>query len=140
MTWESFKELFKKEYCTTRDQRLLEQEFLTLRKGDKTINEYARLFMEKLRFCSHLCRTEEARVSRYVLGLPAEYRGFCRRSKTLAEAIEESKSVDDDLKVKNRKENNSGFKRESEGSLGSSKKFKSESSNSRDEKSLNWCD
>ena len=61
-------------------------------------------------------------------------------SKTLAEAIEESKSVDDDLKVKNRKENNSGFKRESEGSSGSSKKFKSESSYSKDEKSLNWCD
>ena len=118
MTWESFKELYKKEYCTTRDQRLLEQEFLTLKKGDKTINEYARLFMEKLRFCGHLCRDEEARVSRYVLGLPAEYRGFCRRTKTLAEAIEESKSVDDDLKSRVRKDGNTGFKRRSEGSSG----------------------
>ena len=112
-----------------------------LKKGDKTINEYARLFMEKLRLCGHLCRNEEARVSRYVLGLPAEYRGFCRKSKTLAEAIEESKSVDDDMKAKTRKKSNSGFKRKSDGSSGSSKKFKSGSSKNGDEKKMaSWCD
>ena len=69
--------------------------------------------MEKLRFCGHLCRDEEVHVSRYVSGLPAEYRGFCQRSKTLAEAIEESKSIDDDLKFKAQREGNTGFKKNS---------------------------
>ena len=64
-------------------------------------------------------------MSRYVLGLPAKYRGFSRRSRTLSEAIEESKSVDDDLKSRVRKENNSGFKRKTDGSSGSHKKHRS---------------
>jgi len=48
MTWVSFSKLFESKYCTPRDKIVMEREFLTLRKGEKTIEDYVTAFYEKL--------------------------------------------------------------------------------------------
>nr|XP_043615853.1 uncharacterized protein LOC122587752 [Erigeron canadensis] len=140
MTWQSFVGLFEREYCTARDLEVLEQSFLTLKKGDKSVEEYAKLFIEKMTFCPHLCATEAATVTRFVNGLPAEYRGFCKGKTTLSLAVDEAKRVEYDLGSKVRKDGNSGFKRSNDRSSGSNKRFKGNSSNSNNYKQLgSWC-
>ena len=98
MTWESFVALFEREYCSDRDKRVLEEEFIALRKGSDSMKVYNRLFIEKLRFCKHLCRGELGEVNRYVKGLPAEYRTVVRTQTTLRKAMEMAESFEDDLK------------------------------------------
>nr|XP_043615867.1 uncharacterized protein LOC122587766 [Erigeron canadensis] len=140
MTWQSFVGLFEREYCTARDLEVLEQSFLTLKKGDNSVEEYAKLFTEKMTFCPHLCATEAATVTRFVNGLLAEYRGFCRGKTTLSLAVDEAKRVEYDLGSKVRKDGNSGFKRSNDRSSGSNKRFKGNSSNSNNDKQLgSWC-
>ena len=145
MTWESFVGLFLKEYCTDRDLRVLEDEFLGLSKGDKTIKEYNRLFSEKLSFCKHLCREDAAQINRYAAGLPAEYRTVVRAQPTLRKAMEMAESFEEDLKDSKRvrKDNTSGYKKKYDGSSGSgsSKRFKGGSSKSYNQKQSDpWCD
>ena len=99
MPWTTFKEKFLEEYCGTREKRLLEKEFLSLKKGDKTMSEYARSFMEKLKFVGHLVPTEVDKIAAYTDGIPISYRASCRHHDTLADAIKESKRIDDDYKA-----------------------------------------
>jgi len=145
MPWGTFKEKFLEEYCGTREKRLMEKEFLTLKKGDKGMAEYARSFMEKLKFVGHLVPNEEAKIAAYVDGLPANYRGLCRQHTTLANAIKESKRIEDDFKVDRAAGRNddkkSGFKRKNEEDADISKKFKSSSSSEgkEDRKTSQWC-
>nr|XP_043625540.1 uncharacterized protein LOC122596965 [Erigeron canadensis] len=92
-------------------------------------------------FCPHLCGTEAATVTRFVNGLPAEYRGFCRSKTTLSLAVDEAKRVEYDLGSRVRKDGNSGFKRSNDRSSGSNKRFKGNSSNSSNDKRIGtWCD
>lgn len=123
MTWDTFREKFLYEYCGTREKRLLEKEFLTLKISDKGVSEYDRSFMEKLKFVGHLVPTEEAKVAAYVDGLPTSYKGVCRHHDTLAAAIKESKRMEDDHKsdkvVSKVDDKKIGFKRKSDGSSNS---------------------
>jgi len=119
----------------------MEREFLTLRKGDKTIEEYVTAFYEKLQFCGHLCPDEATTVTRFIGGLPADYRGLCRTKITMNEVIDEAKHIEDDMKYKAKKDGNAGSKRKFNGTTGSDKKFKGSSSNKggNGQKGAPWC-
>ena len=99
ITWESFEELFKKKCYTTCDQRLLERELLTLKKVDKAINEYARLFVEELRFVAIYAEMRRLEWAVMSLIYQLSVMDFVGEAELWAETIEESKSVDDDLKI-----------------------------------------
>nr|XP_043619736.1 uncharacterized protein LOC122591537 [Erigeron canadensis] len=125
LTWESFVELFKKEFCTEWELQALESEFL-----------------EKLRFCKHLYPNDSSQVNRYVTGLPADYRPVIRMQPTLRKAVDLAKSIEHDMRYKGRKDTSSGFKKKFDGASrsGSSKKHKGGSSRENDTKQAgNWC-
>jgi len=141
MTWNSFFKLFEAKYCTPRDKIVMEREFLTLKKGDKLVEDYVTAFYEKLQFCAHLCPDELTIITRFIGGLPAEYRGLCRTKTTMNDVIDEAKHIEDDLKLKGKKEGNSEWKRKNEEDTGSSKKPKNGSSyeGKEDKKASKWC-
>jgi len=141
MTWSSFSKLFEAKYCTPRDKIVLEREFLTLKKGDKSVEEYVTAFHEKLQFCVHLCPDDATTITRFIGGLPAEYRGLCRTKTTMNDVIDEAKHIEDDLRIKEKKEGSSGVKRKSEEDLNLSKKFRSDSNyEGKDDKKVGkWC-
>lgn len=64
-------------------------------------------------------------VTRYVEGLPSDYRSTVRRSTNLNAAMIEACLIDDDLKLKEEEMKAACEKRKFEGPSGSSKKFKS---------------
>ena len=99
MIWESFEELFKKKCYTTCDQRLLERELLTLKKVDKAINEYTRLFVEELQFVAVYAEMRRLEWDVMSLIYQPSVMDFVGEAELWAETIEESKSVDDDLKI-----------------------------------------
>nr|XP_043639233.1 uncharacterized protein LOC122610302 [Erigeron canadensis] len=142
LTWESFVELFKKDLCTEWELQALESKFLGLKKGEKSITEYSRDFTKKLRFCKHLCPNDSSQVNRYDTGLPADYRPMIRMQPTLRKAVDLVKSIEHDMKYKERKDTSSGFKKKFDGASrsGSSKKRKGGSSRENDTKQAgNWC-
>ena len=142
ITWGTFKEKFMEEYCGSRERRLMEKEFLVLKKGSLTIHEYARQFMEKLVFVEHLVPTDEKKVAAYVDGLPPKYRGLCRKSATLTDAVRESKCIDDDFRDITDGDKRSGNKRKFSGQFGSfNKKFSGQQNKGKASSSSNhkWC-
>ena len=109
------------------------------------MSEYARSFMEKLKFVGHLVPTEEAKIAAYVDGLPASYRGICRQHSTLADAIKESKKLEDDFRAEKMvvkiDDKNLGLKRKGEEASGLDKKFKDGSVKDKSyKKKGEWCD
>lgn len=124
LTWNDFVGRIKKQYCSMRDFIKMENEFLTLKKGNMTVDEYVCLFVEKLQYVVHLAPTDKDCVDLFVAGLPLEYLMASRTTTTLGMAICAAKSVEEN---ENREGKDVGEKRKWGGStLGSLKKPKGE--------------
>lgn len=95
-----------------------------LKKGKMSLSEHEAKFIEKLRFARRLCLDDESVVTRYVEGLPSNYREAVRREISLNGAMLQARLVGDDLKLKEEKMKVAGEKRKVAESSNSSKKFK----------------
>ncbi|KAI3735950.1 hypothetical protein L6452_15477 [Arctium lappa] len=62
MTWTVFKKKILEEYCNEKEIDLIEEEFRSIKKGNLSVREYTRLFMEKLNLVGHVAPTEKEKV------------------------------------------------------------------------------
>ncbi|KAJ9561701.1 hypothetical protein OSB04_006861 [Centaurea solstitialis] len=73
-TWERFVERFKMQFCPLAATNKLEEDFMKLEQGCKTVQEYTSSFIEKARFAEIYIPTEARRIERYIWGLRANIR------------------------------------------------------------------
>ncbi|KAI3685705.1 hypothetical protein L6452_34962 [Arctium lappa] len=74
----------------------IEKEFRSLVKGNLTVREYTRQFLEKLDLVGHVAPTEKERIKAYLNGLPADMLSMVHNSKAsnLRETIEEAQFME----------------------------------------------
>ncbi|KAI3715309.1 hypothetical protein L6452_22288 [Arctium lappa] len=96
MAWTEFKRKLLEEYCNEEEMDLIEEKFRSIKKGDLSVKEYTRLFMEKLNLVRHVVSTEKVKVKAYLKGLPANMLSMVRKSKAsnLHETIEKAKVME----------------------------------------------
>ncbi|KAJ9561778.1 hypothetical protein OSB04_006938 [Centaurea solstitialis] len=76
LSWESFVVKFKSQFCPLAATKKMEQEFLQLKQGMMSVQEYTTRFIEKSRFAEVYVPTEERGVERYIWGLKGSIREF----------------------------------------------------------------
>ncbi|KAJ9560990.1 hypothetical protein OSB04_006150 [Centaurea solstitialis] len=76
MTWRSFVAKFRSQFCPLTATKKMEEEFLQLKQGSLSVQEYTTRFIEKSRFAEVYVPTEERRVERYIWGLRGNIREF----------------------------------------------------------------
>ncbi|KAJ9545162.1 hypothetical protein OSB04_024869 [Centaurea solstitialis] len=76
MPWKSFEAKFRSQFCPLAATKKMEEEFLQLRQGSLSVQEYTTRFIEKSRFAEVYVPTEERRVERYIWGLKGSIREF----------------------------------------------------------------
>ncbi|XP_024965789.1 uncharacterized protein LOC112505989 [Cynara cardunculus var. scolymus] len=144
MSWVTLKKKVLEEFCNEQEMDRIEEEFRTLKKGNLSVGDYTRLFMEKLNLVGHVAPMEKERMKAYLKGLPADMMVMVRNSRasTLREAIEEAK-VMESVFAKGREERTSGGeKRRWEGHLAPSKRSNHSNSNNRGaypRHEAKWC-
>ncbi|KAI3721707.1 hypothetical protein L2E82_32725 [Cichorium intybus] len=62
--WEQFKTKFNEEYCSEVAIQKLEDEFLHLEQGSRSVQEYTLSFLEKARFAEHHIYTEKRKIDK----------------------------------------------------------------------------
>ena len=89
ITWDQFKDCFYTKFFSANLRDAKSQEFLELKQGHMTVEEYDQEFDMLSRFAPELVSNEQARADRFVKGLRDEIRGFVRALKptTQAEAL-----------------------------------------------------
>ncbi|XP_031745635.1 uncharacterized protein LOC116406054 [Cucumis sativus] len=89
ITWDQFKDCFYTKFFSANLRDAKSQEFLELKQGYMTVEEYDQEFDMLSRFAPELVSNEQARADRFVKGLRDEIRGFVRALKptTQAEAL-----------------------------------------------------
>ncbi|XP_024962213.1 uncharacterized protein LOC112502502 [Cynara cardunculus var. scolymus] len=143
MSWTTFKEKVMEEYCNEQEIDRIEEEFRTLKKGNFSVRDYTRLFMEKLNLVGHVAPTEKDKMKAYLKGLPADMMVMVRNSRAwLREAIEEAKVLES-VYFKGKEEKlSSGEKRKWEGPYTPSKKpnhFGSKNREAHPKQEARWC-
>ncbi|KAJ9567723.1 LOW QUALITY PROTEIN: hypothetical protein OSB04_003689 [Centaurea solstitialis] len=76
MKWKRFVAKFRSQFCPLAATKKMEEEFLQLKQGVMSVQEYTTCFIEKSRFAEVYVPTEERRVKRYILGLKGSIREF----------------------------------------------------------------
>ncbi|KAI3697694.1 hypothetical protein L6452_30790 [Arctium lappa] len=143
MSWATFKEKVMEEYCNEQEMDLIEEEFQALTKGELTVKEYTRLFMEKLNLVGHVAPTEKEKIKAYLKGLPADMGNRVRNSKAtnLREFIEEAKIMERVYAKDKEEKSKAAEKRKGESSPTPFKKPKYQP-NARsidNRREANWC-
>ncbi|KAI3751987.1 hypothetical protein L2E82_23084 [Cichorium intybus] len=72
LLWEQFKTKFNEEYCFEVAIKRLEEEFLHLKQGSHSVQEYTMSFLEKARFAEHQINTEKRKIDKYVVDRATE--------------------------------------------------------------------
>lgn len=126
LLWPTFKKKVLDKYCSERARDKIEEEFRNLKKGNLSISDYSKQFVEKLSLVEHLATDEKMKIKAYHRGLPAEMKTAVRNAKvtTLQEVIEESFLVEDDLAQGRDERGQVGEKRKWEGPSGSVRQSK----------------
>jgi len=99
LTWEQFKIKFNEQYCSEAAIGSLEEEFMRLQQGSKTVQEYTLSFIEKARFAEHQVNTEKRKINRYLWGLKTEIREFVKTAKlpTFQQNVDAAKERETEL-------------------------------------------
>ncbi|KAI3746259.1 hypothetical protein L6452_08685 [Arctium lappa] len=80
LTWPTFKKKIMDKYCNERALDKIDEEFQTLKKGNLSIADYSKLFMEKLSLVENLATDERSKIKVYLRGLPAEMKTGVRNA------------------------------------------------------------
>mgnify|MGYP001545756043 CR=1 FL=1 len=73
LTWAEFLVHFTCNIRSSQNMVELEKQFLTLKKGNMSIDEYIVAFTEKMEFALHIVPDELTKINNYTKGLPWEY-------------------------------------------------------------------
>src|ERR1051325_7150942 len=94
--WEGFKERFYEKYFSTDLRYNKQREFMDLRQGVMTVEEYSQEFDKLSRFAPKMVATEVERAKRFVHGLKDGVRGLVQafNPSTLAEALPLAACID----------------------------------------------
>ncbi|CAA0840539.1 Unknown protein, partial [Striga hermonthica] len=68
-TWDKLKELIREKYYPTYYRAKMERQFLSLKQGSRSVDEYEREFTRLAAFVPDLVRTEAQRAQRFIDGL-----------------------------------------------------------------------
>ncbi|XP_021991921.1 uncharacterized protein LOC110888718 [Helianthus annuus] len=100
MTWEDFKAPFLKHHSPKAVVNKIKEEFMQLRQKGVTVDKITGMFMDKLKFCDDLVKTEEHKIYYYHTMLRAEYREFMTSShyESLADIINAAREREIELK------------------------------------------
>ncbi|CAA0810445.1 Unknown protein, partial [Striga hermonthica] len=95
-TWEMLKELIREKYYPTYYRAEMERQFLSLKQGARTVDEYEREFTRLAAFVPDLVRTEAQRAQRFIDGLyPAVRHNIVGHgAQTYARAVSIAQEVD----------------------------------------------
>jgi len=111
MTWERLKELMEHQYYPSDIQRTKEREFLSLKKGNLSVMEYAFRFNELSQFTPHQVSTEESRMDHFEQGLRGNiksmiagrtfenFQDMYQRAARIAHVLEESENESQALNI-----------------------------------------
>ena len=72
MSWAEFRRLFEMKYLTSSALREKRKEFVSLKQGDLSVDEYVRRFEELSRYAPHMVATETLKVDQFADGLSPE--------------------------------------------------------------------
>ncbi|CAA0819586.1 Unknown protein, partial [Striga hermonthica] len=99
-TWERFKELIHEKYYPTYYRAEMERQFLSLKQGTRSVDEYEREFTRLAAFVPDLVRTEAQRAQRFIDGLyPAVRHNIVgHRSQTYARVVSIAQEVDANIR------------------------------------------
>ncbi|XP_035838001.1 uncharacterized protein LOC118479413 [Helianthus annuus] len=100
MTWEAFKVPFLKHHSPKAVINKIKEEFMQLRQKGETVDKITGMFMDKLKFCDDLVKTEEQKIYYYHTMLRAEYREFMTPShyESLTDIINAAREREIELK------------------------------------------
>src|SRR5262249_31151901 len=73
MTWDQFRTRFERQFIPFSVREEHRVRFETLQRGDMSVSEYTRLFIQLSRYAPHSIAFEELKVSRYIAGLGPEF-------------------------------------------------------------------
>ncbi|KAI3709136.1 hypothetical protein L2E82_38895 [Cichorium intybus] len=94
-SWDEFISRLKNKFCPVRDIEKLQEDFISLKKGNSSVDEYTKKFCDMLPFVEESYPTARSRINRYARGLPAEYELEVKRAETLDDAIIAARNVED---------------------------------------------
>ncbi|TYK30729.1 gag-protease polyprotein [Cucumis melo var. makuwa] len=89
ITWEQFKESFYEKFFSASLRDAKRQEFLNLKQGDRTVEQYDMEFDMLSHFVPKMIATEAARADKFVRGLRLDIQGLVRafRPATYVDAL-----------------------------------------------------
>ncbi|KAL4579493.1 hypothetical protein LXL04_015642 [Taraxacum kok-saghyz] len=76
MPWGEFKGLVNSRFCPDTRLNMMEEEFMKLEQGNKSVEEYAETFLEKSRFATDMVATEASKVKRFLIVLKKDLRSY----------------------------------------------------------------
>jgi hypothetical protein len=143
LSWEGFKKKVLEEFCNERAMDRLEDEFRNLKKGNGTVRDYNRRFMEKMGLVGHIVPTEKEKIKAYIKGLPSDMMTIVRVSKasTLRGTIEEAQLFEDATCAEKEEKPKQEDKRKCEGNNLSFKKsrYDSKGKGTESRNEAKWC-
>lgn len=131
MSWDEFLEQLKMQYCSEIDMIDLNNEFQNLKKGRMSIDDYAAVFMEKMKLFPYRVPTELSKIEKFANGLPADFGPTVKMATTLKSAVRAAKNVETQQKERGLERTEVGEKRKFDGSSKSNKKSRFSKSGSR---------
>ncbi|XP_021986205.1 uncharacterized protein LOC110882514 [Helianthus annuus] len=96
----------------------IQEDFLSLRQKNETINEISNTFMDKMKFCGDFVKTERMKINRFYSILKAEFREFITPSK--CETLDELINLARDREIEIKRQEERGEKRSNEKGASSS--------------------
>ncbi|GMN57670.1 hypothetical protein TIFTF001_026775 [Ficus carica] len=72
MTWERFREIFETKYFTAATRKEKKNEFINLKQGSMSVDEYIRKFEELSRYAPQLVGSDTLKVGQFLEGLKPE--------------------------------------------------------------------
>ena len=144
LTWAEFLVRFKRKFYSAQNLLELENQFLTLKKDNMSIDEYTNTFTDKMEFSLRIVPDELAKIDRYAKGLPWEYIVPVHQAPTLEAAIWVAKFFQEMIKGRTANKVKVGEKRNFEGSPRSDEKRKFSKSSLKNFEGggdeVRWCD
>lgn len=89
-TWEKFIEKLRERFYPPAVQRKMENDFMFLRQGTKTVLEYAAKFLELSRFAPDFVSTDKLKMTRFFEGLNFKYQKRIGRYATFQELYDQA--------------------------------------------------
>ncbi|XP_052627736.1 uncharacterized protein LOC128134251 [Lactuca sativa] len=102
LSWEMFKTHLLGNYCPLNTRRRFEKEFLKLKQGEMTVNDYETQFNQKARFAAKYIPTGDDKIQLFMEGLRYEIHDFVVNRDVLSfdKAIEYARRHEHDLEIR----------------------------------------